>query len=256
MGETVRYERDGAVAIITIARPDVRNAMDDSVFDGLRAMGGRADADPEVRAVVVTGEGNFSSGIDTSLFGNQGDPATIDIARLQRAYSIFEEMQHPSIAAVEGPAFGGGFQLALACDFRVVAEGARLAIAEVRWGIIPDLGATTRLPRLIGLARTKDLAMTGREIGMDEAARIGLADRTAPAGDALKVAMEFARSLAAGPPLALRGIKQLVNGAFDQAVDAGLDLEATTQRPILGSEDFIEAVTARMQRRDPDFRAR
>jgi enoyl-CoA hydratase/carnithine racemase len=256
VGETVRYERDGAVAIITIARPEVRNAMDDSVFDGLRAMGERADADPEVRAVVVTGEGNFSSGIDTTLFGNQGDPATIDIARLQRAYSIFEEMQHPSIAAVEGPAFGGGFQLALACDFRVIAEGARLAVAEVRWGIIPDLGATVRLPRLIGLNRAKDLAMTGREIGAEEAVEIGFADRTAPAGDALKVALGFAQSLAAGPPLALRGMKRLMNGAFDRPVSDGLDLEAETQRPILASEDFIEAVTAKMQRRDPQFRAR
>ena len=258
MSETVRYERDGAIAIITIARPHVKNAMDASVFEGLTQAGIRADADEEVRVVVVTGEGNFSSGIDTSLLASQGEggSATVDIARLQQAYSIFEDMQHPSIAAIEGPAFGGGFQLALACDFRVVADGARMSVMETRWGIIPDLGATVRLPRLVGASRAKDLAMTAREIGAEEAYRIGLADRTAPAGDALKVALELAGSLGAGPPLALRGIKRLVNAAFDHPVAAGLEREVATQRRILRSEDFIEAVTARVQKRDPAFRAR
>lgn len=259
MTDTVRYEREGAVAIITIARPEKKNAMDASVFEGLTQAGMRADADEDVRAVVVTGDGNFSSGIDTNLLASQGQAggsASVDIARLQHAYSVFAEMQHPSIAAIEGPAFGGGFQLALACDFRVVAEGARLSVMETRWGIIPDLGATVRLPRLVGASRAKDLAMTAREIGAEEAYRIGLADRLAPMGDARKVALEFAASLAAGPPLAIRGIKRLVDAALDHPVVAGLEREVATQRRILRSEDFVEAVTARVQKREPAFRAR
>jgi enoyl-CoA hydratase/carnithine racemase len=259
MTEKVRYEVSGSVASVTIARPEVRNAMDMDVFDALTRAGERAGADPSVRAVVVAGEGaNFSSGIDTSIFtaGDIKSPAEMDIARLQRSFTVFEEIGKPTIAAVAGPTFGAGFQLAIACDFRVAGADVDLSVMETKWGIIPDLGGTQRLPRLIGLGRAKELAMTARRIGAEEAERIGLVNKIVPAGEHLEAALSWAAELAAGPPLALAAIKRLANAAFETPVGPGLDREVAAQRRILASSDFVEAVSARMQKREPRFEAR
>jgi len=259
MGEKVRYEVVDAVAVVSIARPDVRNAMDWDVFDGLREAGERAGADPAVRAVVVTGDGpNFSSGIDTTIFtsGNNSSPSTIDIGRLQSSFTVYEQMLKPTIAAVAGPTFGAGFQLAIACDFRVAAADVQLSLMEVRWGIVPDLGGTQRLPRLVGLGRAKEMAMTARRVGAEEALSVGLVNRVVPPSDCRDEAIAWARELASGPPLALAAIKRLINSAFDSSVGTGLDREATAQRRILASTDFVEAVSARVEKREPRFRAR
>jgi enoyl-CoA hydratase/carnithine racemase len=258
MGEKVRYEVADAVAVVTIARSEVRNAMDWDVFDGLAEAGERAGADRVVRAVVVTGDGNFSSGIDTSVFtsGDGSRPSAIDIGRLQASFTVYEQIAKPTIAAVAGPAFGAGLQLAIACDFRVAAEDVQLSVMEVRWGILPDLGGTQRLPRLIGLGRAKELAMTARRVGAEEALSIGLVNRVVPGSGCLEAAIDWARELAAGPPLALAAIKRLMNSSFDVPVGAGLDREATAQRRILASSDFIEAVSARVEKREPRFEAR
>ena len=259
MSDKVRYEVTGAVATVTIARPEVRNAIDMEVFTGLLEAGTRAGSDPAVRAVVVAGEGsNFSSGIDTTVFthGSNGSPSSIDIGKLQSSFTIFEQISKPTIAAVAGPTFGAGLQLAIACDFRVAADDVQMSVMEVRWGILPDLGGTQRLPRMIGIARAKDLAMTARRVGGEEALQIGLVNRLVPAGTHIKAATEWAQELAAGPPLAIAAIKRLVNSAFDAPVGAGLDREATAQRRILASSDFIEAVTARVEKREPHFEAR
>src|SRR5207302_4298880 len=155
-----------------------------------------------------------------------------------------------------GATFGAGLQLAIAGEVRVSADGTELRVMEVRWGILPDLGGTQRLPRMIGLGRAKELAMTARRVGADEALQIGLVNKVVAEGQHLQAAAEWARELGAGPPLALAPIKRLMNGAFDAPVAAGLDREATAQRRILASADFIEAVTARVQKRDPHFEAR
>ncbi|HEX9776255.1 MAG TPA: enoyl-CoA hydratase-related protein [Actinomycetota bacterium] len=263
MSEKVRYETDGAVATITIARPEVRNAMDVDVFTGLYEAGVRAGADASIRAVVVAGDGPaFSSGIDVSIFaagspdGGPFDPLTVDVSFFQRSFSVFEEIPQPTIAAVQGPAFGAGIQLAAACDLRVAGEDATFCVMETRWGIIPDLGGTQRLPRLVGLSRAKDLCFTGRRVDAAEAGEIGLADRVVGAGDHLKAAQELAAELAAQPPLAIEGIKRLANAAFDMPVRAGLEREATIQRRVMASEDFREAVAARFEKRTPAYKRR
>jgi len=258
MTEKVRYEVSDSVALVTIARPEVRNAMDIDVFDGLTDAGNRAGSDSEVRAVVVAGEGaNLSTGIDTSVFTTgETSPAQIDIARLQASFSVFEQILKPTIAAVAGPTFGAGLQLAIACDFRIAAADAELSVMEVRWGIIPDLGGTQRLPRLIGLGRAKELAMTARRVGADEALQIGLVNKVVPAGEQLGASLAWARELAAGPPLALAAIKRLTNAAFETPIGSGLSREVAAQRRILASSDFVEAVSARVEKREPRFRAR
>jgi enoyl-CoA hydratase/carnithine racemase len=246
------------VATVTLNRPEVKNAISWSVVDALTDAGRSLARQPEVRAVVVTGaEGVFCSGIDITTFAGDGggefEPAFAQIARFQRAFDVFEELGRPVIAAVEKYCYGAGFQLAIACDLRVIADGAQLSVMETKWGIIPDLGATTRLPRLIGLSRAKDLAMTARIIDADEADRFGLVDRRAPEGGALKTATELARELAAGPPMALEGIKRLMNASFDTPVTQGLQREQAVQRRMLASKDFTEAVTARFEKRKPRY---
>lgn len=252
MSEVI-YTQDGPVAVITINRPDKRNAMNMAVFTQLASAGARAGADEAIRAVVVTGTTNFSSGIDTTIFTGGDGSGGIDIAPLQQAFTVFEQIEKPVIAAVSGPAFGAGCQLAAACDFRVAAADARFSLAEVRWGIIPDLGGTQRLPRLIGLSRTRDMAYSGREVDATEAASWGLADRVVAIEDLQAESMAWAQTLAAGPPLALAAIKRLTASAFDTDVRTGLERERSAQRRILASADFVEAVTARMERRSPTF---
>jgi enoyl-CoA hydratase/carnithine racemase len=257
----VRYEVDGAVAVVTLNRPDVLNAIDRDVFFGVRDAAVRAGSDPDVRAVVLTGEGRaFSSGLDTSLFAGGidggGTPLTLDIAALQGCFTAYETIPKPTIAAVGGLALGGGIQLAAACDLRVAADDAELAVYEIRWGIIPDLGGTQRLPRLIGLGRAKDLVMTGRRVAADEALAWGLVNRVVPRDRLMEEALGWARELAAGPPLAMAAAKRLATGAFDAPLLTGLEREAMINRRLLASEDFKEAVMARFEKRTPTFRAR
>jgi enoyl-CoA hydratase/carnithine racemase len=257
----VRYEVDGGVALVTIDRPEVLNAMDREVFFGLRDAADRAGSDPEVRALVLTGEGRaFSSGLDTSLFATGidggGSPLTLDIAALQSCFSAYETVGIPTIAAIRGLALGGGIQLAAACDLRVGSDDAEMAVYEIRWGIIPDLGGTQRLPRLIGLGRAKELVLTGRRIGAAEALAWGLVNRVVPTERVLDEALEWARELAAGPPLALAAAKRLATSAFDTSLVSGLEREAMINRRLLTTDDFREAVLARFEKRAATFHAR
>ncbi len=257
----VRYEVDGGVALVTIDRPEVLNAMDRDVFFQLRESAERAGADPAVRALVLTGEGRaFSSGLDTSLFASGldggGSPLTLDIASLQSCFTAYETVGVPTIAAIKGVALGGGIQLAAACDLRVGGDDAELAVYEIRWGIIPDLGGTQRLPKLIGLGRAKELVLTGRRIGADEALAWGLLNRVVPAEHVLEEALTWARELAAGPPLAMSAAKRLATSAFDSPIASGLEREAMINRRLLATDDFREAVVARFEKRVPQFNAR
>lgn len=256
----VRYEVDGAVAIVTLDRPDVLNAMDLDVFFALRDAAEAASSDDAVRAVVVTGEGRaFSSGLDTALFASGiggGSPLILDIAGLQACFTAYESMPKPTIAAVGGLALGGGIQLAAACDLRVAADDAEMAVYEIRWGIIPDLGGTQRLPRLVGLGRAKELVMTGRRVFAQEALSWGLVNRVVPRERLLEEAVGWARELAAGPPLAVAAAKRLAGGALDIPIPAGLEREAMINRRLLATDDFREAVMSRFEKRQPTFRAR
>ena len=234
--------------------------MDLDVFFGLRDAAARAARDPEVRAVVLSGEGRaFSSGLDTSLFASGiggGSPLTLDIGALQACFSAYETIEKPTIAAIGGLALGGGIQVAAACDLRVAADDAELAVYEIRWGIIPDLGGTQRLPRLIGLGRAKELVMTGRRINAAEALAWGLVNRVVARAHLMDEAIGWARELADGPPLAVGAAKRLAATALDVPVQAGLEREAMINRRLLASDDFREAVMARFEKRKPTFRAR
>jgi enoyl-CoA hydratase/carnithine racemase len=253
--EVVSYEVVDRVAHVTIERPDKRNAMSLEVFRQLSQRAADVAADPDVGAVVVAGRGGvFSSGIDVSVFATmaQQGPDAAFIAELQAAFTAFEELDVPTIAAIEGYCFGGGIQLAAACHLRAVAPNAELSVLEARWGLIPDLGGTWRLPRLIGLGRATELTLTARRVPADEALAMGLAEITLPAEDPQGAAHAFAARLAAGPG-SLRRAPRLLRDNLGRDRDAALAAERDTQLACLAGPDTREAMTARFEGREPRF---
>lgn len=250
-GEVVVTTVLDGVATVTITRPQVRNAMDWAVFEGLHDAGRRVADDDAVGAVVVTGAGGtFSSGLDTSLFGQVSRGIDAEwIAHLQGAFTIFEECPKPTIAVIRGHCLGAGAQLAAACHLRLVADDAEIALAERRWALVPDLGGTWRLPRLVGLGRANDWVMTGRTVGADEAVASGFAQgRVADDEDVAT----YARALAAAPG-ATRRVPALLRENLDRDREAGLAAEARAQLACLAGPDVREAVAAAMQQRPPLF---
>lgn len=258
MSQLVSYQVSDRVAHITIERPDKRNAMNLEVFAQLAERAGQVADDPDVGAVVVAGrDGTFSAGLDLSLFGAQlADGADADaVTRLQAAFTAYEELDVPVIAAVEGHCLGAGIQLALACHLRAVAPTAKLAVMEATWGLVPDLGATWRLPRLVGLGRATELVLSARQVGADEARSIGLAELDLPAHGAQEAAHQLAAQLAAGPA-ALRRLPRLLRDNLDRDRRDALAAEAATQLEVMAGHDFREAVEARAAAREPVFTGR
>ena len=273
--ETLRFERDGHTARLVLNRPDKLNSFTLAMWAELRDLGGRLLEDhDDLRALVVVGEGRaFSSGIDTSVFaggdaidsladdakGRQlhDDPAVAGVLLAQESYTWLEEAPFATIAAVRGYAFGAGLQLALACDIRILARGTKVGLLELQFGILPDLGGTQRLPRIVGPGRAKELILTRARIDADEAERIGLADRVVSDEELEEDAHELAATIAAQPPIAMRGAKRAVNAAMSGAsVRDGLLVEAEGQAECLRSDDMKEAIAAFVEQRDPVFRNR
>jgi enoyl-CoA hydratase/carnithine racemase len=275
---TLRFETEslgtgGTVGRLVLDRPDTLNAFTVEMWREMRDLGAELLADPgDLRALVVIGEGRaFSSGIDTSVFTSDrgveelladnaprhDDPVVAGILAAQDAYTWLEEAPFATIAAVRGHALGAGLQLALACDIRIVARGTKLGLLEFKYGILPDLGGTQRLPRLVGPGKAKELIFTAARIDAEEAGRIGLAERVVADDELEAVAGDLAREIAAQPPLAVRGAKRAVNAAMSGAtVRDGLLVEAEAQSTCLRSHDMKEAITAFVEDRPPVYSAR
>jgi enoyl-CoA hydratase/carnithine racemase len=252
---------DAGVAEVRLNRPDKRNGLDLAMFEALVAAGLQLDADRRVRAVVLSGEGKaFCAGLDWSAILAdpsvapkllaRGDDSPANLA--QRACWIWSELKVPVIAAIHGPVFGGGFQLALACDLRIAAPDVQLAAMEIRYGLIPDMSASQTLLRLVRPDVARELIYTGRIVLAEEAARLGLVTRVEP--DPLSAARELARTIAAQSPQAIRAAKALCNEAPDLDTAAALRRETELQLPLLGSPNQLEAVQAVLGRRAPEFR--
>lgn len=251
---SVEVSFDNQRATITLRRPDVLNAMNVEVFDGLARAADEIAAATEVRCVMVTGEGrSFSSGIDTSSFGEvQGAPPEM-IARAQAGFRKIRALPVPTIAAVRGHALGAGLQLALACDLRVVATDAQLGLLEAKYGLVPDLGGTQRLPALVGPARAKKMIWLAERVDGAEAERIGLAEVVVPDDEVDAAASDLAARIEAAPPLVVREVKRLVNLAGTVSDERGMDEEAVAQAKMLTSSDFSEAISAFVERRSAAF---
>lgn len=240
---------------LILRRPDVLNAMDFGVFDALSGALDQIAGMPDVRVLVVSGEGrSFSSGIDTSTFGELTGTPSERIERAQAAFRKLATLPVPTVAKVQGHALGAGLQLALACDVRVVAEDASLGLLEGKYGIIPDLGGTQRLPLLVGPGMAKKMIWLAERIDGATAGRIGLAEVVVPASELDKVTDDLADRIAAAPPLATREAKKLVDLAGKVPHAAGMDEEARSQLGLLASNDFGEAIAAFIERRDADYK--
>ena len=252
------------VGVVTLNRPAKLNALDAAAFQGLTRAAEQATAaiaDRRCRAVLVTGAGRaFSAGLDVSLFAGQAAGHAPDdeaIAAMQQAFTAFEDLAAPTVAAVRGVALGAGCQLALACHLRVGADDADFGLLEARWGLIPDLGATWRLPRIVGLSRATSMAVTARRIAAPTALAWGLLDAIlGEPGEFAAAARAFAARLARGPTVATGAVVGLLRDSFASGRDQALRAERQAQQRCLASADFTEAVSAGAEGRDPDFQGR
>jgi enoyl-CoA hydratase/carnithine racemase len=238
VSEFVRVEVADQIATIRLDRPKM-NALNAQVQDEIGAAALQVSADAAVRAVIIYGgERVFAAGADIKEMADLGyaEMATRSAA-LQAAFSAVAAIPKPVIAAVTGYALGGGLELALCADFRVLGESARVGQPEILLGIIPGAGGTQRLPRLIGPARAKDLIFTGRQVAAAEALAIGLADSVVPDDGVYAAAREMAARYAAGPALALRAAKQAVNNGLEVDLATGLEIERLQFAALFATED-------------------
>lgn len=259
MSTTITYDVDDGLAVISLNRPEKRNAMNREMFVEIGDAVERAASDPDVRGLLLRAEGpSFSAGIDLmALAGLAGQLDRFDefVALAQRPYRLLADARMPVVAAVRGHSLGAGFQLALACDTRVVATDASFGLLEARYGLIPDLGGLYHLSRLTGPSVAKELAWSARTIDAHAADRLGLVNRLVEP-EALDVAaLAFARELIGNSPVTARLVKGLVT-ASDGSLEAELEREARAQREALASSDHREAVAAFFEKRPPRFTGR
>jgi enoyl-CoA hydratase/carnithine racemase len=253
----VLTEDRGAVRHLVLNRPEKRNALSADVIGELAAAFEAAAADDSVRVVVLRGEGAmFSSGMDLNgLRELSENPERTREGRrpILHAWNLLEEMPKPTICQIHGAALGGAVELALACDFRTMAEDAVAGIMEVRVGLVPDVGGCSRLPAVVGLGNAKELIMTGKVIDGREAHRIGFANRIAPA-DQLDAATEaLANELLASAPRAVGYAKRVLDAAAKPALALTLEQEVAAQETLAATEDFAEGAKAFFEKRDPEF---
>jgi enoyl-CoA hydratase/carnithine racemase len=267
MADRVTIDISGGVADVRLNRPDKVNALDGLMFAALVEAGDTLAADRSVRVVVLSGEGKgFCAGLDIAAFmgaGGNGDGPTASFDLLggreggrianmaQQVAYTWTEMPAPVIAAVHGVAFGGGIQIALGADIRIVAPDARLSVMEIRWGLLPDMTGLQMLPRLVGLDVAKELAFTGRRISGTEAAQLGLATRVSedPHGDAMALAAE----IAGRNPAAVQASKALLNAAGTRPLGDSFREETRLMTEVIGSPNQMEAVAAELEGRPARF---
>jgi enoyl-CoA hydratase len=253
---SIAVDRDGAVAIVTIDRPEAMNALDvrtlTELRDRLLELGGADDA----RVIVLTGAGDraFAAGADIKYMSGLDASGAKEWGELGHNTTQFlETSPKPTIAAINGFALGGGCELALACDLRYASRAAKLGQPEIGLGIIPGWGGTQRLARVCGVGAAKDLILTGRAIDADEALRIGLVDELFEPSELLDAVLERARELAAKSPLALRAAKVAINHALQGDHVENLEREANEFGALFASEDAKEGLAAFVEKREPRF---
>ena len=273
MSDRVSITMDNGIADVRLNRPDKLNALDQAMFRGIVDAGEGLKGDRNVRVVVLSGEGRgFCAGLDFGSFqamagGPPPDPPPADEGRAglgaigdtggrithlgQQAAWVWQELEVPVIAAIHGPALGGGLQIALGADLRIVAPDAKLSVLEARWGLIPDMTGTVMLPRLVGLDVAKELTLTGRMVSGEEAVQLGLATRVAD--DPRAAALELAADLVTKSPDALREGKRLLNLSGTRPLADQLLDERVTMGSLIGSPNQVEATTAYFEKRPPSF---
>jgi len=257
--KVVRYEAQDGVALITLDRPDVLNAMNNQMRTELFEIFTRLRMDESVKVVVVTGGGDraFSAGADIREFLEPPTPTHFRESRRRLDFrSEMDRCPQPIIAAIRGFALGGGLEFALACDIRVAAEDAQLGLTEINLAIIPGGGGTQRLPRLVGRGKALEMILTGMRVPAAEALRIGLVERVVPVSELMPAAQGLARDIAAKAPIALRYAKEAVVSGLGLPLQDGIRLENDLATLLRTTEDRVEGARAFVEKRKPKWSGR
>ncbi|MBL7500869.1 crotonase/enoyl-CoA hydratase family protein [Frankia sp. CNm7] len=267
MAERVLVEIQDGVADVRLNRPEKLNALDGPMYQALVDACAAIGEQPAVRAVVLSGAGRgFCAGLDMAAFQTMAGDRAASSALAERvlaagkgmnigqlAVSAWSRLPVPVIAAIHGPCLGGGLQLALGADVRIVAPDASMAVLEIRWGLVPDMGGSLALAQLVRPDVAMELAWTGRVVGGVEAVELGLATRSAP--DPLSAARELATQIASMSPDAIRAVKRLLSGTAHRTPTEQMALERQESGALVGTPNQVEAVTAAFEKRAPIFRA-
>jgi len=258
MSEMIQVAREDHLVVVTINRPPV-NALNQEVMDELEKTFEELSKDNSVRAVIITGAGEkaFVAGADIGEFPRLNKENGEKMSRRgQEVFQKIAEFPAPVIAAVNGFALGGGLELALACDIRVVAENAKVGLPEVTLGIFPGYAGTQRLPRTIATGKAKELIFTGEMIDAAEAYRIGLADHKTEAGQAMEKAREIAGKVIKAGPIGVSMAKKAVDQGLDKTLEEGQKLEASFFADLCDTEDQKEGAKAFLEKRKPEFKGK
>jgi enoyl-CoA hydratase len=259
-GRTVRVETAEGIRTLTVDRPEKLNALNSAVQEELAAAVAEAEGDAALRCLIVTGAGEkaFIAGADIAELASLTPVAGREHARRGQALlDRLEKLPFPTIAAVNGYAYGGGLELALACTLRVASENAKMGLPETSLGILPGYGGTQRLSRLLGKAKAAELILTSEKgVTAAEAHRLGLVNRVVPAGGALEGAMELARAIGKNGPAAVRYALEAIRGGVEMPLSEGLSYEATLFGLCAATEDMKEGMNAFLEKRPAKFTGR
>jgi len=249
--QTLLYKKENHILLITLNRPPTNSFNLTAVIDMERAFD-EAEKDRDVRVVIITGSGNkgFSAGFDVSDAVNAPETGP----RGQALWTRVDRFSKPTIAAINGYAFGGGCELAMACTFRVMQENAKIGLTELNLGIIPGWGGTQRMPRILGKSKALDMILFSKRITAREALGIGLVDRVSGGEELMRDVMEMAVFLAKRPPIAVKAVLKAVSAGLYEGFEEGNRLEGLGSDKVAKSLDAIEGFTAFMQKREPKFK--
>jgi len=249
--ESIIFEKEDNIAIITFNRPEVRNAVNNQVRAEFTAAIAEVEADDDIKVLILTGSGKaFASGVDIKEFSKTTPYHAHNLFRLAERV---EKLPKPVIAAVNGFSLGGGNEIALGCDIIIASERAKFGQPELNIGIIPGGGATQRLPRMIGVCRAKELIFTSDIITAEEAFNLGMINRVVPEDQLMPTAKEIAKKIATKSPAALKLAKQAINYGMQTNLESGLKYEYELYSLSLGLEDKVEGVNAFLEKRPPKF---
>lgn len=256
MSNFVTVEIQDSVAVVQFARAEAANALSVQMLHEINEVLEAIHYDRSIRAVIVTGEGEkaFCAGADLKeRKGMNEEETTKTIALIGKTVNHFESLAQPVIAAINGVAFGGGLELALACDIRMASSTAKLGLTETALGIIPGAGGTQRLPRLIGMGKAKELIYTARRLSAEEAYSYGIVEHVVEPQDLLEKAKELAREIGKNAPLSLIQAKTAINQGMQTDISTGLQIESLAYSRLLNTEDRLEGLKAFQEKRSPVY---
>ena len=249
-----KLELSEGVALLPVNRPEVRNAMNEQCWKELSTFVDFVEGQEDVTAVIITGAGEkaFVAGADIRFLKQRTMVSALEVLA-QKTLRKLSACRLPVIAAVNGYAFGGGCELAMACDIRIASEQAAFGLPELGLGILPAGGGTQRLAKLVGLGRAKEIILTGRTVKAEEALSIGLISKIVPQAELIQQAMEIVRAISRKGPLAVRLTKQAINASLATDEDTGMLVEALSYGLVIASDDRMEGVDAFLEKRPPHF---